>query len=99
MAGTGPFSEQQQELTEAFMKVKTSTIQKTKQILNATTPMDEQTQRSTRAELDKQIENLHLAVSTYFGDCDKRAQNIEAAISQSLDVAGFAEIGEALCVS
>jgi hypothetical protein len=96
MTVEGPFSQQQRELKESFEKLKTSTIQKMRQILGAPAPLDEQTHRANRAELDRQIENLHLAVSTYFGDCDKRKQVIEAAVSLAIDVRGFATIGAVL---
>jgi hypothetical protein len=93
----GPFAAQQKELQTAFDQLCESTFRKANEILSSQVLMDEQTTRRHRADLDRQIEAVHLAVSNYFGDCDKRKQRIEAAISQSLDVDGFGAIGAELC--
>jgi hypothetical protein len=93
----GPFSVQQKELQNALDQLCESTFRKANEILSSQVLMDEQTTRRHRADLDRQIEAVHLAVANYFGDCDKQKQKIEAAISQSLDVKGFGAIGAELC--
>jgi hypothetical protein len=96
-AASGPFSKQQDELRKAFDTFHTSTLQKVSDIKRAAVVVDEATMRGYRADLDRQIEALHLAVSNYVGDCDRRKQRIEAAMSEQLDIADFEDIGKALC--
>lgn len=52
-----------------------------------------------RADLDKQVEHVHLVVGNYAGCCTNRKAEIEKAISRSLDVQGFGDIGDALIAS
>ena len=52
-----------------------------------------------RADLDKQVEHVHLVVGNYAGCCTNRKTEIERAISRSLDVQGFGDIGDALIAS
>ncbi|OHS99474.1 hypothetical protein TRFO_08424 [Tritrichomonas foetus] len=92
----GPFAQQQADLTNAFENLRESTQQKINLIMDNHIS-DDTPMKNFRPELDKQIETLHLMVSSYFGDCDRRKQRIEAVISEQVDVSGFKEIGAALC--
>jgi fructose-1,6-bisphosphatase len=94
----GPFSKQQEELTEKFEALSKSTTQKVNDIMRGAAMTSDGTMKKFRSELDRQIEALHLASSNYFGDCEKRRQQVESVISENIDIAGFAEIGEALCL-
>ena len=92
----GPFSHRQMELNKAFYTLKDSAYKKIDE-LEKSTQFDNDKQKQFRTELDKQVEVLHLMVSSYFGSCDKRKQLIEACISEQIDVSDFKEIGKALC--
>jgi hypothetical protein len=91
------FEKQQADVQKAFDTLRQSTSQKVDLIKTSGALLDEATMRNYRAELDRQIEALHLAVSNYIGDCDRRKQKIEAAIAERLDVSAFGRIGASLC--
>lgn len=91
----GPFDQQQRELTEAFNLLKNVVNDKISQILESTT-IEENMMKQFRSEIDKQAEMLHLSISNYSGDCDRRKQKIEAKISENVDVVEFGLIGERL---
>lgn len=90
----GPFSAQQKELVDAFEALKNSVRSKIEKI--ETSMPNEKDLKIFRQDLDKQIEHLHLMVSSYFGDCNNRKQQIEAVISERVDVSDFKEIGKQL---
>lgn len=88
----GPFASQQKDLVDAFEVLKNSVRSKIEKI--EASAFSEKDTKSFRQDLDKQIEHLHLMVSSYFGDCDNRKQQIEAVISEKVDVSDFMEIGK-----
>lgn len=87
------FTKQQNDLETAFEKLKKTARNKITKINNGTLNMnDEETLTRSKQKLNTEVEALHLAVSNYFGDCDRRKQKIEAEISTRLDVEGFSDI-------
>lgn len=94
-----PFSKQQKQLSDAFKELKNSVRSKIDKIdkNDSGSPNDKDLNlKAFRQELDKQVEHLHLMISSYFGDCDRRKQQIEAVISEQVDVSDFRRIGESL---
>ena len=93
------FAKQEEVLIEAYEKLKNTTRSTITQINEGTLvldPKDQATITKIKKELDEEVEALHLAVSNYFGDCDKRKQKIEAEISEKIDIEGFGQIGDTL---
>ena len=90
----GPFGIQQRELVEAFEALKNSVRSKIDKIESGSPNDKDLNMKSFRQDLDKQIEHLHLMVSSYFGDCDNRKQQIEAVISDQVDVSNFKDIAQ-----
>lgn len=90
----GPFAAQQKDLAEAFDQLRKSVRGKIEKI--GTTMPSEKDAKLFRQELDKQVEHLHLMVSSYFGDCDNRKQQIEAVISEQIDVLDFKVIANGI---
>lgn len=89
----GPFSSQLQELSKTIISIE-ELVQKT---INKYTRQDQiEEPEPNVSEFNKQIEGLHLKDTSFFGECDHRKQQIEAAISQRLDVQGFQDIAKRL---
>ena len=95
----GLFAKQEDELVNAYEKLKKSVRNKITKINNGTLVLSEKDTAKTnniKKKLDDKVEGLHLAVSNYFGDCDKRKQRIEAEISEKVDFNDFGRIAETL---
>lgn len=91
------FTKQQDTLTKAFEKLKKTTRNKMRKInegqINGN---DKDLMTKIKSKLNGEVEALHLAVSNYFGDCDKRKQKIEAEISEKVDFTDFGYIADTI---
>ena len=86
-----PFSKQQESLSDTFYKLREIANSKIEVLQRNPNLTDEQLNQY-KTEIGKQVEALHLMISNYFGDCDRRKQRIEASVSQKFDVQGFSDI-------
>ena len=86
------YSKQQTELQNVFELLKRKSIKKIKNIKEGNLTESDFTR--AKNTINSNVENLHLAVSNYFGDCDRRKLRIEAAISEKIDIQNFKKIGE-----
>ena len=84
-------------ITKAFEKLKKTTRNKMRKInegqINGN---DKDLMTKIKSKLNGEVEALHLAVSNYFGDCDKRKQKIEAEISEKVDFTDFGYIADTI---
>ena len=60
---------------------------------NRSADIDFETQKKS---LSSEVETLHLAVSNFFGDCDKRKQDIETETACKLDIKDFSLVADIL---
>ncbi|EAY07334.1 hypothetical protein TVAG_139640 [Trichomonas vaginalis G3] len=93
------FNTQMNELVHAFDNLKQTTTNTIIAITNSELKItDEETPEKLKAKqaLDTDVENLHLAVSNFFGDCDKQKQKIEAIIATNVDFSEFNSIADQL---
>ncbi|KAH0792784.1 hypothetical protein GPJ56_003407 [Histomonas meleagridis] len=91
------FPERQDELETSFHKLVTTTMSIIENVCSGQAQLDDMNLKQYRTDLDEQIESVHLCISNYFGECDRKKQKIEAKISEQIDVTDFSMIGEELC--
>ena len=94
----GLFAKQEEDLERAYEKLKKTTRNKIRKINEGKIVINEKDPLTTKIKkkIDDEVEALHLAVSNFYGDCDKRKQKIEAEISEKVDFEGFGKIADNL---
>lgn len=95
-SGEPPRFDQQQSLKENFKKFRNVVANNLSYIVRQQGDVSDEELNKARNEIDNAAENLHLTITNYFGDCDKRKLKLEAKIGTNLDVKDFYNIGEAL---
>ena len=94
--GRGRFNKQQEELKLALDKLQELTAEKINFIVQNQGNLTEEQFVRARTILDTHAELLHLSITNYFGDCDKRKQKIEVQIGNNLDISQFGSLGHQL---
>ena len=92
----GRFHKQQTELKASLTKMQEITAQKIAFIVQNQGNLTAEQLANACSDLDTQTEQLHLSITNYFGDCDKRKQKIEAQIGNNLDTSDFSSLGHKL---
>ena len=90
------FPERQKELETSFNRLMATTLSIIDNVCSGQAQLDDMVLKQYRTDLDEQIESVHLCISNYFGECDRRKQKIEAKISEQIDVSDFSLIGDEL---
>jgi len=92
----GPYNKQHKDLQQVFYELRDISKKKIEKLKSLKTAPDEAKINKYKTTLNTKVETLHLAVSNYFGDCDRRKLRIETMISEQVDVEGFSNIAATL---